>query len=202
MNEYKYNNKELAKIGLINQLKEINHKNKQITSISIMFYNSILINRCNCTPRCNTYRCQNCLVQTVPDVSICLNKNHTLKFEKNNNEFIYFNHSNIHILGDMSFNQSYTTLPLVKDKIYYKDNNRISCNKYLQLFQNILLYLSELGDYSEEANKRFFFDFHNNEIFENTANRFLGNNLCCQIFYNQLLKSIPTHNMDEVLLKF
>lgn len=202
MNEYKYNNKELAKIGLINQLKEINNKNKQITSISILFYNSILINRCNCTPKCNTYRCQKCLTNIVPDISICLNNTHTLKLEQGNNEFIYFNHSHIHTLGDMSFSNSYTTLPLVKDKIYYKDKNIISCNKYLQFFQNILLYLSEFGDYSEEANKRFSFDFYNNETFEDTANKFLGDNLCCQIFYNQLLKSIPTHDTNHFLLKF
>ena len=201
----KYNNKELSKIDLIEKLNQIKECNKQISSISILFSQSIIINRCNCNPTCSSLKsCISSHKLITPDISIFLTNQYILKFQNNSQSFIMYNNANnaneIRKLSNNKNNQLF--LPYLKNKIYYQEKNAISCNKYYKIFITILNCLSQCEDYEDEKNKFFNFSFYDQDNWKKEVSSFYGHNLCCQLFTEELDNIIPYFQTNDTLVKF
>lgn len=196
---YKYNNNELAKLQLVENLDKIRKRNKDISSISIFFLQSTIRNNCINNQEAFTYSVVN------PDISICIRNKYILKYHNHNNIFTYHNKNEKFIdnIKISPFQNQKCSFPYKRNKIYYLNKNRINCNKFFSMFGCIIESLKIYTNYQEEKNKNFIFDFENLDNLEKEINMFFGVELCHNILNEELEQLIPlSTKYNKEMIKF
>lgn len=194
--KYKYNNKDLAKLNIIDTIRDIKRKHKDIYRISIKHIN---------TTRVHNYIHLSLHNKSI--ISIMVKNAYSLSLCQDDE---YFHYKNLNNNLDYDRNKilpfpfSHNVISLDNQNIIYQDKHRINCKKISNIFNNLLEKISN-HCYNDNCLTEQLFNFHLNspEILQKDIELFLGKELCCHLFYNELDTISPDNqNLKLDIIKF
>lgn len=177
--KYKYNNKDLVKIKIIEAIKKIQQKNNDISKISINHLYS------------TQYQNKNCLHSShKPIISITIGNLYSLSFCQEDEHFHYKKIDLNNPCCSSMLLSNNSQIP-IENKFFYINKTRINCQRFLKIFKRISENLNHTEHFICENNQSFIFNLNCLTTFEKDMDNFLGMDLCCTIFHNELVQSIP-----------